>query len=38
VVEHGDEVALEVIWTAKLNVPLGTLAAGFVMKAHLACS
>jgi ketosteroid isomerase-like protein len=34
-VEHGDEVALEVIWTAKLNVPLGALAAGDVMKAHL---
>jgi ketosteroid isomerase-like protein len=34
-VEHGNEIALEVIWTAKLNVPLGTLAAGDVMKAHL---
>lgn len=34
--EHGDEVALEVIWTARLRVPLGTLAAGGVMRAYLA--
>ncbi len=34
--EQGDEVAAEVIWTARLNVPLGTLAAGGLMRAHLA--
>jgi ketosteroid isomerase-like protein len=34
--EHGDEVALEVIWTATLRVPLGKLAAGGVMRAYLA--
>jgi ketosteroid isomerase-like protein len=32
----GDEVAAEVVWTARLNVPLGTLPAGGLMKAHLA--
>lgn len=35
-VEQGDEVAAEVIWTARLNVPFGTLAAGDLMRAHLA--
>jgi ketosteroid isomerase-like protein len=35
-VEQGNEVAAEVIWTARLNVPLGTLAPGDPMRAHLA--
>ena len=34
-VEHGTEVALELIWSATLRVPLGTLPAGGVMRAHL---
>jgi ketosteroid isomerase-like protein len=34
-IEQGDEIALEVIWTARLNVPLGKLAAGDIMRAHL---
>lgn len=34
-VAHGDEVALEVIWTARLRVPLGKLAAGDVLRAYL---
>ena len=34
-VEHGDEVALELIWTATLRVPLGALPAGGVMRAYL---
>ncbi len=33
-VEHGDEVALEVIWTGTLAVPVGTLPAGGTMRAH----
>jgi ketosteroid isomerase-like protein len=32
--EHGNEVALEVVWTATLVVPIGTLAAGATMRAH----
>ncbi len=35
-VETGDEVAAEVIWTGRLNVPIGTLAAGELLRAHLA--
>ncbi len=35
IIEQGDEVAVEVTWTATLNVPLGALAAGDVMTAHL---
>ena len=34
-IEQGDEVALEVIWTGLLNVPFGKLAAGDIMRAHL---
>ncbi|MDP9033207.1 MAG: nuclear transport factor 2 family protein [Myxococcota bacterium] len=33
-VEHGDEVALEVVWTGTLAVPVGTLPAGGTMRAH----
>jgi len=33
-IEQGDEVAVEVIWTAKLAVAFGTLAVGDVMRAH----
>ncbi len=36
IVEQGAEVAVEVIWTARLNVGFGTLAAGDLMRAHLA--
>lgn len=32
----GDEVAAEVVWTARLEVPVGSLPAGALMKAHLA--
>jgi ketosteroid isomerase-like protein len=35
-IEQGDEVALELVWTAKLALAVGTLAAGEVMRAHLA--
>lgn len=35
-VEQGNTVAAEVIWTAVLNVPLGTLKVGDTMRAHLA--
>lgn len=35
-IEMGDEVAVECLWTATLNVPLGKLAAGDTMTAHLA--
>lgn len=35
-IEQGDLVAAEVLWTARLAVALGTLAPGEVMKAHLA--
>ena len=35
-VASGDEVAAEVLWSARLNAPLGSLPAGGVMKAHLA--
>jgi ketosteroid isomerase-like protein len=31
----GDEVAAEVLWSARLLVPLGSLPAGTVMRAHL---
>ncbi|HKE17581.1 MAG TPA: nuclear transport factor 2 family protein [Kofleriaceae bacterium] len=33
-IEQGEEVALEVIWTARLNVPIGNLAPGDTMRAH----
>lgn len=33
-VEAGDQIALEVIWTGWLAIPLGTRAAGDMMKAH----
>jgi ketosteroid isomerase-like protein len=32
--EQGSEVALEVIWTATLSVPVGTLPSGASMRAH----
>jgi ketosteroid isomerase-like protein len=35
-VELGDEVAVEALWSARLNVAFGKLAAGDVMRAHLA--
>jgi ketosteroid isomerase-like protein len=35
-ISDGDEVALEVRWTGTLAEPLGTLPAGFVMKARFA--
>jgi hypothetical protein len=35
-VEQGDRVALEVIWTAKIAIPVGSLAPGDVMRAHFA--
>jgi ketosteroid isomerase-like protein len=35
-VEQGDTVALEAAWSATLAVPLGKLAAGDTMRAHLA--
>jgi ketosteroid isomerase-like protein len=34
-VVDGDRVALEVLWTAVLAVPVGSLAAGSEMRAHL---
>lgn len=34
--ERGDEVALEVRWSATLGVPFGALPAGGTMRAHLA--
>jgi ketosteroid isomerase-like protein len=33
-IEQGPEVALELIWTATLAVPVGSLAAGATMRAH----
>jgi ketosteroid isomerase-like protein len=35
-VAEGDEVAVEAIWTATLNVAVGSLAAGHTMRAYLA--
>jgi ketosteroid isomerase-like protein len=35
-VASGDTVALEVLWTGTLAIPLGTLAAGDEMRAHFA--
>jgi ketosteroid isomerase-like protein len=32
-VAQGDEVSVEVLWSAKLNVPFGKLAAGDIMRA-----
>jgi ketosteroid isomerase-like protein len=32
--EQGDDVALEVVWTAKLEVPVGETPAGGTMRAH----
>jgi ketosteroid isomerase-like protein len=34
--EQGDRVALEVIWNAKIAVPVGSLGPGDVMHAHVA--
>jgi ketosteroid isomerase-like protein len=33
-IEQGDEVALEVVWTARLNVAIGKLTPGDTMRAH----
>lgn len=33
-VEQGERLALEVLWTARLLVPLGTLAVGDTLRAH----
>ena len=33
-IEQGDQVAVEVIWTATLAVAVGTLAVGDAMRAH----
>lgn len=35
-VEQGDVVAVEVIWTARLSIPFGSLQPGDTMRAHLA--
>lgn len=35
-VARGEQVAVEAEWTGTLSVPLGTLGAGAVMKAHFA--
>ena len=35
-VEHGDRLALEVLWTATLRMPLGALPAGATLRAHFA--
>lgn len=32
----GDEVALEVLWSAKLKIPIGSLGSGDTMRAHFA--
>jgi ketosteroid isomerase-like protein len=34
--EQGDSVAMEVLWTGRLAVPLGTLSAGSEMRAYCA--
>jgi ketosteroid isomerase-like protein len=36
VVESGDQLVLEVLWTATFTIPFGTLAAGDEMRAHFA--
>jgi ketosteroid isomerase-like protein len=36
VLATGDQVALEVVWTATLHVPVGSLPAGGEMRAHFA--
>ena len=36
VLATGDQVAVEVVWTATLNVPVGSLPAGGEMRAHFA--
>jgi ketosteroid isomerase-like protein len=36
VMEEGDRVALEVLWTGVLAIPVSTLAAGAEMRAHFA--
>lgn len=33
---EGDEVAAEMVWTATINVPFGTLKPGDTMRAHIA--
>lgn len=35
-IAEGEHVAVEAVWTATLNVPFGSLAAGQTMRAHLA--
>jgi ketosteroid isomerase-like protein len=35
-IAHGDHVALEVLWTGVLAVPLGSIPAGGEMRAHFA--
>lgn len=35
-IADGDHVAVEAVWSATLNVPFGSLAAGDTMRAHLA--
>ncbi len=35
-IAEGDEVAAEMIWTAQVNVALGTLKPGDAMRAHIA--
>lgn len=35
-IAEGDHVAVEAVWSATLNVPFGSLAAGQTMRAHLA--
>jgi len=35
-IAEGDHVAVEALWSATLNVPFGSLAAGDTMRAHLA--
>jgi ketosteroid isomerase-like protein len=35
VVASGDRVSVEIVWTATLNVPVGTLTAGSQMRAYI---